>query len=74
MAAYSSDLAASSFHRFLHLKKHLAAQKFHEDEEVKNEVTAWLRAQTVELYDIGIHELVPKLNQCLDKGVMLKSS
>jgi len=26
-------------------KKHLAGQKFQEDEEVKNEVATWLRAQ-----------------------------
>jgi hypothetical protein len=39
---------------FLHLKKQLAGQKFYEDEEVKNEVTTWLRAQAAEFYDIGI--------------------
>jgi hypothetical protein len=53
---------------FLHLKKHLASQKFYEDEEVKNEVTAWLRAQAAEFYDIGIQKLVTRLNKCLDKG------
>jgi hypothetical protein len=42
----------------LHLKKHLAGQKFYEDEEVKNEVTAWLRVQAVEFYDIGIQKLL----------------
>jgi hypothetical protein len=52
----------------LHVKKHLAGQKFHEDEEVKNEVTAWLRAQAAEFCDIGIQELVPRLNKYLDKG------
>jgi hypothetical protein len=52
---------------FLHLKKHLAGQKFHEDEEVKNEVTAWLCAQAAELCDIGTQNLVPRLNKCLDK-------
>jgi hypothetical protein len=52
----------------LHLKKHLAGQKFHEDEEVKNEVTTWLHAQAAEFYDIGIQKLVPRLNKCLDKG------
>jgi hypothetical protein len=52
----------------LHLKKHLAGQKFYEDEEVKNEVTTWLHAQAVEFYDIGIQKLVPSLNECLDKG------
>jgi hypothetical protein len=35
--------------------------------EVKNEVTAWLRALAAELYDIGIQNLVPRLNKCLDK-------
>jgi hypothetical protein len=52
----------------LHLKKHLAGQKFHEDEEVKNEVTTWLCAQAAEFYDIGILKPVPRLNKCLDEG------
>jgi hypothetical protein len=52
----------------LHLKRHLAGQKFYEDEEVTNEVTTWLRAQAAELYDTGIQKLVPRLNKCLDKG------
>jgi hypothetical protein len=51
----------------LHLKKHLAGQNFHEDEEVKSEVTTWLHAQA-EFYDIGIQKFVPRLNKCLDKG------
>jgi hypothetical protein len=46
----------------------MAGQKFHEEEDVKNKVTAWLRAQTAEFYDIGIQNLVPRLNKCLDKG------
>jgi hypothetical protein len=29
----------------------MAGQKFSEDEEVKNEVTAWLRAQVTEFCD-----------------------
>jgi hypothetical protein len=45
----------------------MAGQKFHEDEDVKNEVTAWLRAQAAEFYDIGIQKLLPRLNKCLDK-------
>jgi hypothetical protein len=52
---------------FLHLKKHLAGQKFHEDEETKNEVTTWLRALAAEFCDIGIQNLVPRLNKCRDK-------
>jgi hypothetical protein len=46
----------------------MAGQKFHEDEDVKNEVTDWLRAQATEFYDIGIQNLVPRINKCLDKG------
>jgi hypothetical protein len=64
--AHSLDLAPSDFHLFLHLKKHLAGQKFHEDEEVKNEVTAACTGG--EFCDIGIQKLVPRLNKCLDRG------
>jgi hypothetical protein len=46
----------------------MAGQKFLEDEEVKNKVTAWLRAQAAEFYDIGIQNLLPRRNKCLDKG------
>jgi hypothetical protein len=53
---------------FLHLKEHLAGQKFQEDEEVKNKVTTWLPAQAAEFCDIGIQKIVPRLNKCLDKG------
>jgi len=66
--AHSPDLASDDFYLFLHLKKHLAGQKFHEDEEAKNEVTTWLRAQSTEFCDIYIQNLVPRLNKCLDKG------
>jgi hypothetical protein len=45
----------------------MAGQKFHEDEEVKNEVITWLHAQAAEFCDIGIQNLVPRLNKCLDK-------
>jgi hypothetical protein len=41
-----------SFPFVLHLKKHLAGQKFHEDKEVTNEDTTWLCAQVVEWYDL----------------------
>jgi hypothetical protein len=60
--AHSTDLTASEFHLFLHLKKHMTGQKFHKDEEVKNPVvTTWLYAQLAEIYAIRIQKLVPKL-------------
>jgi hypothetical protein len=51
----------------------LPVKKFHEVEEVKNIVTAWLHAQEAEFYDTRIQKLVSRLNICLDKVVsMLK--
>jgi len=66
---HSPDLAHSHLHLLLHFKKHLASQKFHEDEEVKNKVITWLCVQAVDFYVIGIQKIVPRLNKCLDKGV-----
>ena len=68
-STHSPDLATSNFHLFLHLKKHLAGQKFHEDKGLKIEVTTWLHAQAADFYDIGLQKLVPRLNKCLEKGV-----
>jgi hypothetical protein len=64
-----SCLEYSHFHLFLPLKKHLAGQKFYEDEEVKNEVTTCLHALALVFYDIRIQKLTPTLNKCLNKGV-----
>ena len=61
-------LSYSQFHLFMHLKKRLSCQKFHEDEEMKNEVTTRLRVQAAKFYDIGIQKFVPRLNKFLDKG------
>jgi len=36
------------FHLILHLKIHLAGQKFRKEEDVKNEVTTRVRAQAAE--------------------------
>jgi hypothetical protein len=65
---HSPDLTPRDFHLLLHLKKNLASQKFHEDEEVKNEVITWLYVKVVEFYDIGIQILIPRLNKFLDKA------
>jgi len=42
--SHTPDLTPSNFCLFLHLKKHLAGQKYPKDEEVKNEVTTWLHS------------------------------
>jgi hypothetical protein len=41
--AHSPDIATSNVYMFLHLKKHLVGLKFHEDEELKNQITARFR-------------------------------
>jgi hypothetical protein len=57
-----------NLHLFLHLKKHLAGQKFDEDDEVQEEVMPWFREQAADFYDLGIQKLVPRLNKCLDNA------
>jgi hypothetical protein len=57
---HSPDLTPGDFQSFLHLNKRLAGQKFHEDEELKNEVTARLREQAVGFCDIGIQKKKPR--------------
>jgi hypothetical protein len=42
---YSPDLASSDFHLFPKTKKHLIGQRFHSNEDVRNEVKKWLRVQ-----------------------------
>jgi hypothetical protein len=58
-----SCLAYSHFLLFLHLKKHLAGQKFHDDEEVKKEVTVLLHLQVAEFCDIRIQKFIPGLKK-----------
>jgi hypothetical protein len=56
--SHGPGLASSDFRLFLHLTEHLAFEKFHEDEDLKNEVAALLRAQMAEFCDVGIQKLV----------------
>jgi len=51
---YSPDLAASDFHLFLHLKKHLAGKKFDDDDEVQEEVMTWFKGLAADFCDSGI--------------------
>ena len=66
--SYSSDLASSDFHLFLHLKKHLAGKKFDDDDEVQEEVMTRFKGQVADFYDSGIQKLVPRLNKYLDNA------
>jgi hypothetical protein len=53
---------------FLHLKEHLAGEKFDDDDEVQEEVVTWFKGQAANFYDSGIQKLVPRLNKCLDNA------
>ena len=61
-------LAASDFHLFLHLNKHLAGKNFDDDDEVQEEVMTWFKGQAADFYDSGIQKLVPRLNKYLDNA------
>jgi len=65
---HSRDLAHNDWHLLFHLKKHLASQKFHKVEEVKNKVITRLCVQAAEFYPIRIQKIIPRLNTGLDKG------
>ncbi|KAJ4431881.1 TGF-beta receptor type-1, partial [Periplaneta americana] len=64
---YSSNLAPSEFHLFLHLKKFLGGQRFDGD-EVKTAMREWFASQAGEFYNEGIERLVPRLDKCLNNG------
>jgi hypothetical protein len=53
---------------FLHLKKHLAGKKFDDNDEVQEEAMTWFKGQAADFYDVGILNLVPRLNKCLDNA------
>jgi hypothetical protein len=40
---------------FLHLKKHLAGEKFEDgDDQMQEEVMTWFKGQAADFYDLGI--------------------
>ena len=65
VAAYGNVM---NFHLFLHLKKHLVAKNFDDDDEVQEEVMMWFKRQAADFYDSGLQKLVPRLNKCLDNA------
>ena len=62
---FSPDLAPSDFHLFLHLKSLLGGQHFNSDEELKENVSIWLKTQAVTFYEEGIEKLVSRYDKCL---------
>lgn len=65
---YSPDLAPSDYHLFPKLKEHLGGQRFSTDDEVKEEVTRFLKGLAAEFYNMGIEKLEHRLQKCLDRN------
>jgi histone-lysine N-methyltransferase SETMAR len=65
---YSPDLAPSDYHLFQHLKSFLESQRFHDDNEVKESVSMWLKSQAANFFNDGICRLAPRYQKCLDNG------
>jgi hypothetical protein len=60
-------------HLFLHPKKHLAGEKFDDNDEMQ-EVMTWFKGQVADFYDSGIQKPVPRLNNVWTMPVtMLKN-
>ncbi|GFV16023.1 histone-lysine N-methyltransferase SETMAR [Trichonephila clavipes] len=57
---YSSYLAPSDFHLFLHLKSFLAGKHLNNDKELKENVSNWLKTQAATFYEEDIEKLVPR--------------
>ena len=65
---YSSDLAPSDFHFFLHVKNFLGGKRFDDDEGLKDAVRKWLTSQAATFYEEGIQKLVPRYDKCVHNG------
>ena len=64
---HSPDLAPSDYHLFGPLKRHLAGQRFHADEDLIEEVRMWLQSLEVTFFREGIFSLMYRWRQkCID--------
>ena len=55
---YSLYLAPSGYHLFGLMKVDLSGKHFAGDEEVKTAMIKWLKKQSAEFYEAGIHSLI----------------
>ena len=66
---YSPDLALSDYRLFGPKKEGLWGNRYRNDYKVKTAVLNWLRHQSAEFYNTGIHALVHRWNVALEGGV-----
>jgi histone-lysine N-methyltransferase SETMAR len=65
--AYSPDLASSDYRLFGPLKNALRGRRFSTDKEVREAARKWLRDQPKAFFLEGIHKLVDRCTQCIEK-------
>jgi hypothetical protein len=56
---YSSELAPSDDHLFLHIKKFLSGQRLSCDQDTKQYMQDWLKGLAANFFEEGIQNLVP---------------
>jgi len=64
---YSPDLAPSDFHFFPHLKRDLKGTHFTSDDEVKQDVTSWIKQRTPEFFIDGMCKLVLRWEKYIEQ-------
>ena len=57
---YSTNLAPSDYHSFLHIKKFLAGQRLSCDQETKHVLQDWLKGLAANIFEKGIQKLAPR--------------
>jgi hypothetical protein len=59
-SVYSTDLAPSNYHLFLHIKKFLSGQRLSCDQDKKQFMQDWLKGLAANFFKEGIQNLVPR--------------
>jgi len=62
---YSLDLAPSDYHLFGSLKEHMGKKRFHNNEEVIQDVQEWLHWQPKGFFLSGIRKLPDHWRKCI---------
>ena len=65
---YSPDLAPSDYHLFGPMKEALRGNRYSTDDEVKAAIKGWLREQSADFYNAGIHALLQRWTTAIQRG------
>ena len=65
---YSPDLAPSDYHFFGPLKRHLAGQRFTDDDILVEAVQDWLKGLDAKFFKEGIFSLTKRWTKCIQRN------